>query len=307
MKAIWNHLGGFGKLVMAILLVVTSFMVFSFLAMLLALPFVEGFSFFDTGSIDGLLTTGLLRYFQIVQSISLFIIPSLLASFLFWGHYTRGIGLWRPNGRMVALSFLIIVLSQPAVNYLGLWNSSLQLPESLSGIERWMHQSEESAVDLIYQFLNTDHLGLLLVNVLMIAVLPALGEEMLFRGVLQPIFREWFRNAHVAVFVTAFLFSAIHLQFYTFLPRFFLGLALGYLMIWGENLWYPIVGHFANNFLSLILFYYYRYSNPEINPLQPSPDELSIPWLFSVPAIVGMIFFFWQFYKSSTLMRSSQF
>lgn len=303
MKAVWNHFGGFGKIVMTILLVISSFVVFSFLAVLVALPFVDNISLLKGSSIDGLMTTGMLRYLQIVQSMSLFIIPSLLAGSLFWGHFSRGLGLYKPQRIMLILSCLIIIFSQPLVNYLGLWNSTLKLPDFLGGLETWMRQSEESAADLIFRFLDTDQFYLVLVNVFMITILPALGEEMLFRGVLQPIFKEWFRNEHLAVFLTAFIFSAIHLQFFSFLPRFFLGLILGYLMIWGKNLWYPIAGHFANNFLSLILFYYYRYTHPEINPLQPLPDQMTISWLFVAFASVGMFVFIWQFYSHNCKIR----
>ncbi len=94
-----------------------------------------------------------------------------------------------------------------------------------------------------------------LVNLLMIAILPAIGEEFFFRGILQRLFSEWFKNIHVAIFITAFIFSAIHFQFFGFFPRFLLGLYLGYLFYWSGNLWIPIVVHFINNALVVILAY----------------------------------------------------
>jgi hypothetical protein len=102
----------------------------------------------------------------------------------------------------------------------------------------------------------------------------------------------------VAVWITAFLFSAIHLQFFTFLPRFLLGLALGYLMLWGGNIWYPVAGHFANNLLSMVVFYYYRYSKPEMNPLEPGGEVLSPLWI--IPGVVMTVSLFLSFYKRSS-------
>lgn len=290
MKAIFGHFGGFGKLLLLMLMVFVSFMVFSILALLAAFPFVDGFSLTD-GTMT--MSDNLLRYLQIVQSFSVFIIPSLLAGLLFWGHHTRGLGLRHPRTFSIVLSVLIIVAAQPLVSYLGLWNSNMQLPGFMSDLEQWMERSEKSANDIIIRFLDTDNTALLILNLLMIAILPAIGEEMLFRGALQPILGEWSRNKHLAVWVTALLFSAIHMQFFTFMPRFFLGLTLGYLMMYGKNLWYPVAGHFANNFLSLIVFYYYRHAHPDINPLEPGAEEMSTFWVF--PATAVMVLLFWRF------------
>jgi membrane protease YdiL (CAAX protease family) len=287
MQGMWDHLGGFGKLLVFTILVFVSFMVFSLLALLAAIPFTENFSLLSGQNLP--MSIDFLRYFQIVQSFSVFIIPSLLAGFLFYGHLTKGLKLTTPHWGLVGISLLIIITAQPLVSYLGVWNSTMQLPDFLGGLEQWMASSEASAGDIIYRFLDTDQPVLLLLNVLMIAILPALGEEMLFRGVLQPVFAEWLRNKHAAVLITAFLFSAIHLQFFTFMPRFFLGLALGYLFLWGKNLWYPIAGHFANNFLSLIIFYYYRQTQPDINPLEPNADELSFVWIIPSTLIMTLL------------------
>ncbi len=292
MKGIWGNIGGFGKLLFLMLIIFVSFTVLSLIAFLVAWPFMDNFSFSEKDPFT--MSVDMLRYFQIFQSFSVFIVPSLLAGLLFWGHQTRGLGIHPPRTKLIVISMLIIVLSQPLVSFLGVWNSNMELPQIFDGMEQWMSRSEESAKDIIYRFLDTDHTGLLFLNLLMIAVLPALGEEMLFRGALQPIFREWLRNKHLAVILTAILFSAIHLQFFTFLPRFFLGLALGYMMLWGRNLWYPIAGHFANNFLSLVVFYYYRHTRPEINPLEPGTDDLSFAWILLATALTG--FLFWRFY-----------
>jgi membrane protease YdiL (CAAX protease family) len=87
----------------------------------------------------------------------------------------------------------------------------------------------------------------------MIAVLAAVGDELIFRGLLQRLFQEWTRNVHLAVIISALIFSAFHLQFYGFFGRFVLGLILGYLFVWTGSLWVPIVVHFFNNAMAVII------------------------------------------------------
>jgi len=108
----------------------------------------------------------------------------------------------------------------------------MHLPEVLSRVEIWMRNSEESAEKLTDAFLSSASWTGFLVNLLMIAVLAAVGEELIFRGILIKIFHEWTRNLHVAVIISALLFSAFHLQFYGFFARLALGLVLGYLFVW---------------------------------------------------------------------------
>ncbi|MFW5754227.1 MAG: CPBP family intramembrane glutamate endopeptidase, partial [Marinilabiliaceae bacterium] len=150
MKSSFAHLGGFGKLLLLVMLVFISYIVFSLVAFLAAMPFMD---ISLTGPSQMVFSTGALRYFQIVQSISAFIIPSLLAGYLFWGHHTRGIGFFHPRGIMVILSFLVIVTAQPLVSYLGIWNNQMHLPEFMQGLEQWMQQSEDNARDIIFRLL----------------------------------------------------------------------------------------------------------------------------------------------------------
>jgi len=106
-----------------------------------------------------------------------------------------------------------------------------------------------------------------LAGLLVIAVIPALGEEVLFRGVLQNIFQKSFGHTqpHAAIWLAAFVFSAIHLQFYGLVPRMLLGALFGYLYVWSGNLWYPIVAHFANNSITLLAIFLYHQGATDTN------------------------------------------
>ena len=92
-----------------------------------------------------------------------------------------------------------------------------------------------------------------MVNLLMVAVLAAVGEELIFRGILVKLFREWTGNIHLAVIIPALLFSTLHLQFYGFFGRLALGIILGYLFVWSGSLWVPIAVHFLNNAMAVIV------------------------------------------------------
>ena len=138
-------------------------------------------------------------------------------------------------------------VSLPAINWIISVNEMMKLPTALHGMEQWMKDTENEAAQLTGAFLKTNTIGGLGVNLIMIAIIPAIGEEMLFRGILQRLFSEWFRNIHVAILFTAFIFGAVHLQFYGILPRMILGIIFGYLFFWTGSLWLPIFAHFLNN------------------------------------------------------------
>jgi hypothetical protein len=139
-----------------------------------------------------------------------------------------------------------------------------------------------------------------LLNLFICAALPAIGEEFFFRGTLQQLFNQWFKNKHVAIIVTAFLFSAIHLQFYGFIPRFLLGLYLGYLFVWTGSLWAPIFAHFLHNGISVGIQYFANQQGiePEMNYLLT--DELPMLIISIVISTVG-IFLLWQLNHSKRI------
>ena len=129
----------------------------------------------------------------------------------------------------------------------------MQLPESLAGLEQWMKELEMRATSLTESFITYTTIAGFLANLLILAILPALGEELIFRGILQPGLTSILRNRHLAIVVTALLFSAMHMQFYGFLPRFLLGLLFGYFFLWTKNIWTAIWAHFLNNATAVIM------------------------------------------------------
>ena len=149
------------------------------------------------------------------------------------------------------IAFFFAVAALPTISVLAEWNKGVELPSFLASLEEMMRQMEESAKLLTERFLNTSSVGMMFVNLFVMALLPAVGEEMMFRGWLQRVLGKRV-NYHTAIWVSAFVFSVIHFQFYGFIPRMLIGAALGYLYCYTGSLWAPIIAHFTNNAAAVV-------------------------------------------------------
>ncbi len=196
-----------------------------------------------------------IKFYQFLNQLGAFILPVLLFSYLTSHAPVSYLKLnEKPKTIVISVSFLIIFSILPFLNYLEAINQSMVLPAFMSNVEEWIIDKEEKAAYLTEVIIQTNNLPGLLLNLLVVALIPAIGEELLFRGVLLKLLKDITKNAHWAVIISAILFSAFHLQFYGFLPRFTLGLVLGYLFIITGNLWVPVFIHFINNAAAVIVF-----------------------------------------------------
>ena len=197
-----------------------------------------------------------LKLLQILQHIGLFVVPPIVLAFLVSKNPANYLRLKeQPAISSLLIVGIIMLVALPLVNWMMEINEFLKLPEFMASIEQWMKETEENAEKFTEAFLKMETTGDLLLNMVMIALIPAIGEELLFRGILQRLFSEWTKNAHWGIILAAVLFSAIHMQFYGFLPRMLLGVLFGYLFIWSKSLWLPIFGHFVNNGAAVIFAY----------------------------------------------------
>ena len=159
-------------------------------------------------------------------------------------------------------TFLILVLilctSMPALSWIIKWNEGLHLPQILASVEQWMREKEDISALLIKNMLSGTTLSVLFSNILAMAIVPAICEELFFRGVLLPWLKNSFHNKHLAVCLSALIFSAIHVQFFGFFPRLLLGAYLGYLFLWTGSLWMPIIAHFLNNAIVVVPAFLYN-------------------------------------------------
>ena len=195
-----------------------------------------------------------MRLMQFTSAIGTFLIPALATTWLSGMNWRAYLHIRRlPSLRILAWVFLSMVLLIPAINVTMLWNESMRLPEWAAPIEAWMKTQEETMQHLTEVFLFGGGFCPLLSNLIVIALTAAVTEEFLFRGALQRIFTQWSGRTHLAIWLTAFLFSAIHLQFYGFIPRMLLGAYFGYLLVWSRNIWIPVAAHFFNNAITVLL------------------------------------------------------
>jgi len=293
MKNRSTYPAGSGLLVLGALVIVSA-LVFSFVGGIIgAVIFGEmGINMGDLSNIDAN-KLSYLKFLQLVTAIGTFLVPPLLFARIDkglgqqWGFKTKlNYGLWLIGG-------LAMVVALPLVSASGYWNQQLSLPDAFAPMLDWMKRTEEMNNGLMEAFLNTSTFGGLLVNLFIVAVLPAFGEELLFRGGIQPLIGRAVKNKHLAILITAFLFSAIHMQFLTFLPRFLMGIYLGYLFVWGKSLWYPILAHFVNNALAVVLYFMYHSGRSGMNPDQMGTAEgiETYSLVLSMVLLIGMVYY----------------
>jgi len=176
------------------------------------------------------------------------------------------------------------------------WNLNFQFPDEF---HQWAWQKEEQ-LRILTEFLTVfDNTGYFLVSFVIIAVLPALGEELLFRGLIQKYAGKIFKNIHVAIWLTAIFFSAFHMQFFGFVPRMLLGAFFGYLYYFSGSLWYPIIAHFFNNGFTLIFIYMYQRGSIEYDIENTESVPLDTAAIFFIIGSALFIFFYKQFQHSS--------
>lgn len=195
----------------------------------------------------------ILRGANLISHLFAFSAPPLaVAAWLYRREWLERLGLSRfPFGGKLAAAVGVMLLSLPLVQLAYWLNKQLPLPELLAGME-------ERTGGIIRSLLVMDSPFELLFNLLVIGVAPAVGEELLFRGVVQQQASRWLGKPVTAIWLTAILFSLIHLQFAGFLPRLLLGAALGYLFYWTRSLWAPIAGHFAINGIQVLAQYVFE-------------------------------------------------
>jgi membrane protease YdiL (CAAX protease family) len=169
---------------------------------------------------------------------------------------------FRFSWKLLPIVLVVMFMAFPAIEFLSNINQQMVLPTWL----KWMRESEDNAAKLMDAMLNMKTIPAMVFDVIFIALVPAIVEEFMFRGALQTIFVRWTKNVHAAVWITAILFSAFHMEFFGFLPRLLLGALLGYFVAWSGSIWPAVLGHFINNATDVILTYLYSQKASKINP-----------------------------------------
>lgn len=240
-KSAWSQLGIFLGLFGAAFII--SSVLMAIVVLIMGIPVAE------MGRLDwtrpGILST--MKLVQAMSSVLIFFVPAAIFGFLtFRARPFYFLGLKRADRKQTyALAVICIVIAFPFVVWLGDINHQLPLPE-------WMTSLEKDATKQMQAFLKAENAMDIIINVLVIAFLPAICEEICFRGALQRIVIQITRSPWTGIILTSMFFSALHLQFQGFLPRMFLGMILGAIYWYSGSLWPSILAHFVNNAVQVV-------------------------------------------------------
>jgi len=239
----------------------------------------------------------LIRGGQFIETLGVFLFPTIICAWLFSNNYKDYLRIDQPIQIPVAVWAVIgMIVATPFVNWTHALNQQMTFPEIFKGLETWMKESEDTNNQTIEVILNTKNIPTILFNFLSVCVIAAICEEFMFRGLLQTLLGRAIRNPHVLIWIVAILFSAVHLQFYGFIPRMILGAWLGYLAYYTKTIWIPVLAHFTNNFLSIGS--YYLFQNTPDNIQKIDTIGTGSTWWLAVASFALFIFCFSQMKKA---------
>lgn len=196
---------------------------------------------------------GAVRISAVVQDVVTFIIPAVVTALFVTRRPAELLCLSRkPSVATLLLIAVVLAVSVPAQEAVIYSNYHISLPESMAAFEAIARQLETSAFETLRQLLANTSAGALIVNILIIGVFAGLSEELLFRGCFQRLLTTGGVNPHVAIWIVAFCFSALHFQLFGFVPRMLLGAYFGYLLLWTRSLWAPVTAHVLNNVMFVV-------------------------------------------------------
>jgi len=208
-----------------------------------------------------------LKFFQFFQVFFSFIVPAhLFARFHSNNQSAEYLQLKSTSNIHFILGALMIFLISPLISFLNEINQNISLPAFLSSLESTFKSLEEKSKIATELFLNVNTTADIVVNFFIVAVLAAVSEELIFRGVLQRLMGTVVRNIHLNILICSVIFSAFHLQFYGFIPRLALGMLLGYSFHFSKSLWVPIMIHFLNNATAVLVDLLYKRNLISLNP-----------------------------------------
>ncbi len=186
---------------------------------------------------------------------------------------------------LLLIILLIMFVSNPVIEFLSNLNQKMVLPHWL----KWMRESEDNAEKITEAMLQMKTLGDMIINVLAIGLVTAIVEEFMFRGVMQTIFTRWTKNTHAAIWITATLFSAFHMEFFGFLPRLLLGVLFGYFVAWSGSVWTSVWAHFLNNGTAVAATYFFEQKVTKVNP---DDQHLFNPFIYITAFLIMLALLF---------------
>ena len=192
---------------------------------------------------------------------------------------------------------VVMLLFVPLNDWLTVWNDSW----SLGRIGDFLRGIQSSTEGLVEDMMDTDTIVGLACNLLVVALIPAICEEFFFRAGFQNLIQKWVKNRHLAIWLTAFVFSMAHGEVFSFMPRFVMGALLGYLYVYGGSLLTNVIAHFVNNALVVLLYWLVARGVLDIDPQAP----LALDWVLSALCTMAGFAVLWVtfFYKNKDAIK----
>lgn len=251
------------------------------------------------------------RISAVLQSVLVFITPALVVAMLTTRFPASLLAVDRlPSLKFTLTAIFTLVVSIPLMNIIINWNQNLTFPESMSGIVQTFKDLEAKSEDSINIMTSGNSAGILIVNIMIVGIFAGLGEELFFRGGLMRLLGGVKSiGTHKAIWISAIIFSALHLQFFGFVPRMLLGVFFGYLLAWSGSLWLPILMHIINNSI-IVTFEWINQTNGtdiDVNSIGTGSSTIDIIILtLSIVLTVFSLFMLYKFSKQTLLKNKIQ-
>lgn len=289
-RGIWSDRNPVFLFLMMVVMMIAGSLVSAVIGLLLAgiftsIPLSDVFS----GGTEWMENVDAMRWIQGVNNTGTFLVPGLLMA-----HLTSPDGLhWtgarkRSSSAQGFIAVVMIIASTPLISW------SVEIMESIprNDFLVYLDRLQQSSMDAIENFLAMDGMMDLFLNTLVMALIPALSEEFLFRGYLQPLIRKATGKLHLSVWLTAFGFAILHGQFNNLLAILLLGAVLGYLRAYSKSIWLPVLAHFTNNAITLFIAYSFAQSGMDISELENIDyGAMKYPFIaFSTLMVIGAVY-----------------
>lgn len=243
---------------------------------------------------------GYARLIQVLGTFFLMFLPAVFWSLTVNGKNPLWLGFSKyVSAKQIAVGFALIFIAGLLASPLA--EISKSIVANFPDLNRLAKQMEDAYNQQVIALSNLQNIGELLMAIIIMAFLPALFEEMLFRGVIQNLLTKWWKSAIPAIIVSAIIFSIIHMSVYLFASRILLGVVLGLMFFYTKNIWVNVIAHFLNNFLAVLQLYY---NSSKAKPVAVEDLDPSVPWWLAIAAAAGLIFLFKYLIKISQHNRS---
>lgn len=247
-------------------------------------------------------TAAILRISSVLQNVLVFILPAVATAMLSTRFPATLLAIDKfPSGKFILLSIAVLIVSIPLMNSIIDWNQNISLTDSFSQFSDYMQQLEKGAEKAVSDITGGNTVGTLIMSILIVGVFTGLGEEIFFRGGLMRLFScIKGMSPHVAIWLTAFLFSALHMQFLGFVPRMLLGVFFGYLTFWSGSLWLPIMIHALNNSILVTTDWINNRGGSQIDVNSIGLGDNAL--VLNIASIILTVIVFYALYKQSKLL-----